>query len=457
MAFVSLPARAPNAEDPVGGDEERWLLVGASALVLSVVWLRPGAAILSGTDDGCYAAIARRLMESGAWLAPSWRGGEPFIDHPPLALWLEAVAFRLFGATTPVAVTLGRAWASLLVSGACAVAWSLGGRRAAALAAVGLCTLPAFLSSSQHAMFDVPLGACVTWAVWAVLRAAERPVGSAALFSGCVVAGLFIKGPPVLAAFGVLALATALRLVPWRRGLALGVAGALALIAALGLHEAVRARAGLGPFWSAYFAHQVAPSFSEGRGNFAGPFYFLAVLRDWYLPGLLVLPLALAGARRDARARALLQLGLGLWVLVVLGFSLARKKYGWYLDAGWAGPAWCFAAAASALPERVWPWLGRACAATALGWALFVVTGVEGRPTQRGRLLATFERSTAPAFPAGQPRTVGYCGQLDSWLATHLIDFLWDAQWVGCEAPASVCFDDARTWTRAPPAACQGP
>lgn len=50
-------------------------------------------------DGLTYAAIARNLsLGFGTQWAPAWLGeGHPFFEHPPLMLWLEAIAFRIAG------------------------------------------------------------------------------------------------------------------------------------------------------------------------------------------------------------------------------------------------------------------------------------------------------------------------------------------------------------------------
>ncbi len=52
---------------------------------------------LNDSTEARYAEIARIMVETGDWITPMHRYGEPFWAKPPLSMWLSAVMMRAFG------------------------------------------------------------------------------------------------------------------------------------------------------------------------------------------------------------------------------------------------------------------------------------------------------------------------------------------------------------------------
>lgn len=76
-----------------------WIVLGLCAAGLSVFTVGLGEGALRDWDEGTYAQVAREISRSPwpqGWLHPSL-GGAPFLDKPPLLLWLIALAYRLGG------------------------------------------------------------------------------------------------------------------------------------------------------------------------------------------------------------------------------------------------------------------------------------------------------------------------------------------------------------------------
>lgn len=71
-------------------------LVGTVGLLLARL-LTLGAFPLLDTSEARYAEIARLMVESGDWITPWFEPGMPFWGKPPLAFWLSALSFKLFG------------------------------------------------------------------------------------------------------------------------------------------------------------------------------------------------------------------------------------------------------------------------------------------------------------------------------------------------------------------------
>ena len=69
----------------------------ALAMLLAAIVLLPllGHNRLTDWDEGIYAGISRAML-SGSWLVPHWNT-QPWLEKPPLELWLTALSFKLFG------------------------------------------------------------------------------------------------------------------------------------------------------------------------------------------------------------------------------------------------------------------------------------------------------------------------------------------------------------------------
>src|SRR5450631_834361 len=101
MAMTSNPLAQVRAELP--------LVTAAVAVVLAVVWVRAGPPLLLGADSACYARVAREAAERPlSACAERTVAGQPFFEHPPLALTAESLWFRVFGARAAPAMSLGR-------------------------------------------------------------------------------------------------------------------------------------------------------------------------------------------------------------------------------------------------------------------------------------------------------------------------------------------------------------
>lgn len=436
-------------------------------LGVSVTWFRPGPRLLIGGDSGIYARIGRELAERplATWLELTLEG-QPFFEHPPLGLWVEAAAFRLFGATVPVAVGVARAWATLSLVLVGIAAWQVAARRTrmvdglegpslGAFAMLGLLALPGYLYASQVAMLEGPLTAALALGAWAVAslltsRAPEGdtfPRGATLAFSLAVTLGFWAKGPPALVLLGVVAALGALGRIPW------GVAGAAALAAvgAVGLtiaaFDALRAARGLEPFFGHYLAHQVWPSLTVGRHHpEPNPFFYVGPVLAWYLPALLVTPVvvgvALARRRRPWTWRLSVELALLgglLWGGVLLGFSAATQKYQWYIHPGAVGAAFLVGAALALIPSRFERWLSQGALALALAWPLaaFVPWPLTASEAQVWALQST-------PGPPGPGRRVADCSPMEGWASEHLMGFAWRAQRVPCDGAAEWQWDGRR-------------
>lgn len=437
----------------------RLFLASTLLLGLSVVWVRPGPTLLIGGDAGCYARVGRELAERplSSWLELTL-AHEPFLEHPPLALWLNGLVVRWFGVSPAALVGLTRLYASLTLIVLAAVAMRLASRRGTSIegpilggfTVLGALTLPGFLYESQVAMLEAPLALALAvglFAITGMLRSVapmpERAaITSAGLFALAVLAGFWVKGPPVFVLIGVVVVAIAFR---WLRPLV----GVSAIVAGLGLvvvsviaFDALRTSHGLSPFFSTYLSKQVLTSVTEGRHHpEPNPFFYVQPTLSWYGPAVGALVIAGVALRFRARLPRLsieaMVLGAALWLGVVVGFSIPVQKYQWYVHPGLVGAALLVGAVLVLLPAKLDRFLALGCMAAALVWPFIAFVPWESRLSETQRQIAALQAATGP----GRGDAIADCSTMDWWVSGHLMGFLWDARRVECADPAPWRFD----------------
>ena len=202
------PAAAPAAR-----------LMGLTALLAGVLLL-PRLAQKSMFCDGLvYAQVARNLAADGwqhLWQLRYTATLHPaFYEHPPLGLWLLALAYRLLGARPYVERLLGAAQLAALLA-LMAALWRRGSSQAARPGAWWPCLLllccPVVTWACGNNMLDGLAALGCLLAVWAWERAEARP--PQALAWGAVAATGLLAA---LGAKGPAALFVAI-LPPWARG-----------------------------------------------------------------------------------------------------------------------------------------------------------------------------------------------------------------------------------------------
>lgn len=451
---VSMPAWTSSSQDTPqgqGGGSERFqrllLLATAAAVVLAVVWVRAGPPLLLGADTACYARVAREAAERPiSALMQQTLGGQPFFEHPPLALTAEGLWFRVFGASAATVRSFGRSLATLLALVVLLVAGSVAGFRAAVFSTLALPLLSGFLFQSQIAMLELPLTLGLAVATLGAVHLGESPVAGAVLFAAGFVGAALTKGPPALAALALLAWAMWRMPLPRKSAIAAAGLALFGLAAAVAGYEWARRAQGLEPFSTAYFSSQVLPSVVEGRGQqdrsalfFAGP------LISWYLAGLLMLaPAAWVWARKSTppEKRRLIELGFVVVAVILLGQMVPAKKAPWYIHPTMIGFAWIIGGTASVFRRtRVEPWVAAGALALAALWALGVGRSWPLAQPKLREALVVAHSLPAPDFPPGVPREVANCGTLAVWAAEHTFEFLWRARAVPCGSHARFVFN----------------
>ncbi|MBL8896862.1 MAG: phospholipid carrier-dependent glycosyltransferase [Planctomycetes bacterium] len=302
---------------------------------IHVPWaaLRP----LAAPDEIRYAEIAREMLATGDWIVPHLAGA-PYLEKPPLGIWLGALAQALCG-RSPIALRLP-ALLSTLITGLL-LARFLRQRGRGAREAWGTASIFASLAfvqaiGSAHVL-DPLLSCALAGATLAFASGAmasnpsERRaalwraglwLGAAFLVKGFVAVALLLAAA---LPFGLLSPGgrNALRGLPWMLG--------TAVLLALPWGLAIAHQEPL--FWHRFFwVEHVQRFLHRGEAQHSEPiWYFLPVLIGGALPWLPLLGLARSRSPLDAELHPVARLA-GCWVLGPLLFlSASSGKLGTYL------------------------------------------------------------------------------------------------------------------------------
>jgi len=295
---------------------------------------------LQGSTEARVAGIAMEMHLDDDWVTPRLFG-EPFLEKPPLSLWLDAGAMRVFG-VSPWAVRLASAVAGLLsvmilygmlrrFGRPKAIAWTAG---------ILLATMASYWSNVRGVGEDALLALGVTTALLAFFQAqrASTPGNSLLFVVGIAIATLS-KGVLGLAMPGVVIFAYLLadnlmdrrfKLTEWLRpGLltALGLIPLLIWLAVLYQHGGAQA------------VREVLLTNSVGRfsgsfveaGHYEPFYYYIAKLPEAFLPWNILVYLGLWHFRKQLKANRYL-LFFSLWIVAqFIMLTLASSKRTVYL------------------------------------------------------------------------------------------------------------------------------
>ncbi len=285
---------------------DRWLVglaVGAAALALGTQ--------LQDVDPPQYADVAARILRTGEWLALTDMSG-PFLNKPPLMMWLQALAMAVLG----VGSVAARLPAVLLLASTVGATWAVGRALFGEKVAWGGAALTGVAVGSQLMVSDPKvdgaLTAMTTVCVALLVHARARPwlVLPAWLFGALA---LLSKGPiGLVLPFVAVApewLRGAFDAAPrpwWRRVLAVRPLMGVLLVAALSAPFYVamaKATAGAAGFllWSQGIGRLLD---SSGWKNDTTPLFFTHTALWAYFPFSLALLPALAEALRARVRRA---------------------------------------------------------------------------------------------------------------------------------------------------------
>ena len=297
---------------------------------------------LQGSTESRVAGIAMQMHLSNDWVTPSLLN-QPFLEKPPLSLWLDTGAIRLFGGEL-FAVRLASAFAGLFcVMLLYAMLRKLGRPTALAwTAAAMLATMGSFWGNTRQVGEDALLTLGVSMALLAFFHASRQPGfarGSWLLFAAGIAIATLSKGVLGLALPGVVIFAFLLCesliekrfiLRDWLRPALLTLLGLIPLMIWLWV---LYQRGGLQAVGEVLWTNSVgrfSGSFVDA-GHYEPFYYYLRKLPEAFLPWNLLTYLGLWHFRRQLRSNPYL-LFFCVWLLAqFLLLNLASSKRAVYL------------------------------------------------------------------------------------------------------------------------------
>src|SRR5262249_5289864 len=147
-------------------------------------------------DEGRNAEVAREMLELGRWAVPHFNH-LPYLDKPAMLFWLAGSSFAVAGGHRVAARPPGPVGAIVTIALTYSLARRLTDGPRAILAAAVFATTPLVLVFARLVIFDMPLTAFITLALWCLVRA--RLAGGAAWLvpaaSLAMAAATLTKGP----------------------------------------------------------------------------------------------------------------------------------------------------------------------------------------------------------------------------------------------------------------------
>ena len=425
-------------------------IIAATVFVMMVIWVRPQPTTLYGIDAGCYARVA---AEMAARPVAQWSdvrlGGQPFYEHPPGFMFIEALAFRMWGVSTATAVFLARLLSTLTTCLVVLQAHRVAGPRAMLGTLIALPALSSFLFESQNPMLETPLCAALLLAMHGAWELPRNFSWGCLLFALGSATAFWVKGPPALAAWAYLLWVSFRQRLVVKRATAAALVAMVAITLSVVWFEWSRSRQGLPPFFGIYWQHQVMPSLLKGRHNpIASPWYYLPIVWRWQTLGVVcaipALALAWFSRRRVPEVAPLTEMALVWGAVLFVGFSVARQKYQWYLHPMTPCFAWLGGAIAICWPQTPMRSSMRRLGVAGLAGLTFVYCLMlrvwPETLHKHHRDLEALHATQMPEFVSGEPRNVAYCGS-NMWREDHVARFLWQANLLPCVAEAPYRFD----------------
>ncbi|MGP6418026.1 ArnT family glycosyltransferase [Pseudomonas putida] len=295
---------------------------------------------LQGSTEARVAGIAMEMHLDDDWVTPRLFG-EAFLEKPPLSLWLDAGAMRVFG-VSPWAVRLASAVAGLLsvvllygmlrrFGRPKAVAWTAG---------ILLATMASYWSNVRGVGEDALLALGVTTALLAFFQAQRVPsAANSLLFIVGIAIATLSKGVLGLAMPGVVIFAylladnlidKRLKVGAWLRPGLLTIVGLIPLLIWLAV---LYQRGGSHAVAEVLLTNSVgrfSGSFVEA-GHYEPFYYYLAKLPEAFLPWNILVYLGLWHFRKELKAKRYL-LFFSLWIVAqFIMLTLASSKRTVYL------------------------------------------------------------------------------------------------------------------------------
>jgi len=316
--------------------------LGLGLLAAALMFWKLGEGSLFNWDEATYAQVAREMV----WTKDVFslhRNGVPFLEKPPLYIWLTVMAYKVFG----VSEFAARFWAAVsgigVVLGTYFVGAQLYSRRvglAAGVLLLGVNNLAYshgynLLSLSRIGQMDVPLTFAIVVAMYLGWLGLERP--KYLVWMGVPVGvGLMTKSAVALFPWTIVALLSVL--TQGRRGLGrwqLWVGLLLAVGIALPWHAgqvALHGREFLDVYVGKHLLGRSLSTLDEQYHRQDAAYYLRNICKGFPFWCWLMVPALAYSVHRILRERDRAAIFVLAWILLPLClFSLVQTKIGWYI------------------------------------------------------------------------------------------------------------------------------
>lgn len=279
-----------------------WLAFALILFVFGNSW-EPGV----GLDTATYGAIAREMLESGAWFHPKLAPGifDPFVEHPYLVLWLDAISIKLLGATAQGIHFTSSALGILGVLAFYASIRRLFDENTAFLTALCLLLINVFMNFMSSGWLDMPMVAFTLIAFYFSTQVANDNASVPSILTGLFLSlAVLAKGA---AALGIFPVALFVMLQQTSRPKAL-LFLALGFLTPLAVYTLAHYQASGFLFWKPYLERQFSVH-NDIRESVTDPVGWIWYIRDTithaHIISLLFIPGIYLMWRRHHRAIAL--------------------------------------------------------------------------------------------------------------------------------------------------------
>lgn len=282
-----------------------------------------GRHVLRNWDESIYAEISKEMLNRRSWITPYF-DSHPWMEKPPLFMWIEMLMFRFFGASETSARMLGAVCGVLAIWLTFEIGRRLMGDCGGTAAALILLTNGYFLFVSRFGSIDMPLTFCMTLAAYSYVRICQGTPQWWYLIGTAVGTAVMLKGAAAIVA--PLAIGLALitdRRVADLRSREVRNSAILACAVAGPWHMAMLVLHGR-RFLGEYFGYQVLRRASLGIEGHSQPVYiYLVEYWQLFLPFAL---LALVGVVLHIKGQRNSSIVVAFVLVITMCFSAAGTK-----------------------------------------------------------------------------------------------------------------------------------
>ena len=352
-------------------------------LVLAAIVLLPGLSShpLVSWDEAIYAEISKEFLIMHSWLVPHWNY-QPWMEKPPLFLWVTAVFFKVFG----ISEFWARAASAFSGIGVVAVTYycarELKDSRLGWVAAFLLLTMRGFLQMASNGKTDMMLTLWMFVGLYGILLLTKgRRAGWYLFWCGSALA-IMTKSAAVAPVFVTLAV-----LVIVRRDL-FGVVSkqfffglALFVLIVAPWHIYMISHFG-GAFVDQYLGrHVLERSMSSLEDNHESVFYYPILLLKWAFPWVLIVPIGYWFAVRQKSLNVFHCFALVLFLF----YTLVQTKLAHYME-----PIYPALAIVAAVPIYRWIRSWRMARVLLAGFAMALLAGLVALPILENHIAAGY-------------------------------------------------------------------